>query len=91
MTLIPCFISSFLVFAFFFLHLDGHGLHAHDPLLNEISKFFVTHQGVDLLAAVLLRDIPPHGPTFVKMHKTADTEWEQVALEAMRTWYVECM
>ena len=64
------------------------GLHADDPILIDISKFFVERGTVDKLAVVLLREIPPYGPDFVKKHKTADTQWEEVALEVLREWWV---
>ena len=64
------------------------GLQEDDPVLIEISKFFVDRESVDPLTVVLLKDIPPHGPLFVRETKTADTPWTEVALSAMRLWYV---
>ena len=64
------------------------GLQDDNPLLAEIATFFVDRSSVDGLAGVLLREIPPHGPTFIKQEKTADTPWPDVALQAMRVWCV---
>ena len=61
-------------------------LEEDDPLLIEISLFMVDRRSVDTLAAHLLTSIPPHGPRFVQLKKTPETEWTDVALLVMRFW-----
>ena len=61
-------------------------LYEDDLILVEVARYFVKRMQVEELGIRLMKDIPPHGPAFIRNKKKADTEWPDVALDILREW-----